>query len=133
MAFKSSEQVQQDWKNMPALENTANLAVLQQAGNTFGSDFQTDILIEEMAELTQAIIKSRRNNGSYCTAEIAEETADVIICLSELLIIANRNHEDSEFSNILNNTMNNKIQRLKLGIDLELQIRERKRQNNLEH
>ena len=120
-------------KNMPALENTANLAVLQQAVNTFGSDFQTDILIEEMAELTQAIIKSRRNNGSYCTTEIAEETADVIICLAELLIIANRNYGDGEFSNILNNTMNDKIQRLKLGIDLELQIRERKGQNNLEH
>lgn len=120
-------------KNMPALENAANLAVLQQVVNTFGSDFQTDILIEEMAELTQAIIKSRRNNGSYCTSEIAEETADVIICLSELLIIANRNHGDSGFSNVLNNTMNNKIQRLKLRIDLELQIRERKRRDSLEH
>lgn len=120
-------------KNMPALENTANLAVLQQAVNTFGSDFQTDILIEEMSELIKAIIKSRRNNGSYCTPEIAEEAADVIIGLSELLIIANRNYGDSGFSNILNNTMNDKIQRLKFVIDLELQIRERKRQNNLEH
>lgn len=66
--------------------------VLKQAITNFGDGSQTDILIEEMAELTKAIIKSRRNGGHYSTPEILEELADVQICLDQLKMIAGKNH-----------------------------------------
>jgi ATP-dependent RNA circularization protein (DNA/RNA ligase family) len=43
-------------------------------------DMQLDILIEEMSELTQAIIKARRHNMVWNFA-VFEEIADVMICL----------------------------------------------------
>ena len=43
-------------------------------------DIQIDILIEEMAELTHAIIKARRR-GVIWSHTVFEEMADVIICL----------------------------------------------------
>jgi hypothetical protein len=42
-----------------------------------------DILIEEMSELTRAIIKARRN-GTFYTYALSEEMADVLICLEQL-------------------------------------------------
>ena len=49
-------------------------------------DMQLDILIEEMSELTQAIIKTRRHNIVWSYA-VFEEIADVMICLD---IVGNR-------------------------------------------
>lgn len=49
----------------------------------WGSDLQMDILIEEMAELTQAIIKTRRN-GVVFSYSIVEELADVLVCIDQL-------------------------------------------------
>lgn len=46
-------------------------------------DMQLDILIEEMAELTQAIIKTRRYNMTWSYA-VLEEIADVSICLEQV-------------------------------------------------
>lgn len=43
-------------------------------------DIQLDILIEEMAELTHAIIKARRH-GVIWSHAMFEEIADVFICL----------------------------------------------------
>lgn len=52
-----------------------------------------DQLIEEMAELTQAIIKVRRATGNGChtptlpedaVVDLMEEMADVIVCLSQV-------------------------------------------------
>ena len=43
-------------------------------------DMQLDILIEEMAELTHALIKARRRNVLWSHA-VFEEIADVMICL----------------------------------------------------
>jgi NTP pyrophosphatase (non-canonical NTP hydrolase) len=47
------------------------------------ADVQMDVLIEEMAELTQAILKTRREGVVFSYA-IAEETADVLICLEQI-------------------------------------------------
>jgi phage gpG-like protein len=44
---------------------------------------QIDILIEEMAELTQALLKTRRNGVVFSHA-VFEEIADVQICLEQL-------------------------------------------------
>lgn len=49
----------------------------------YGSQAQLDILIEEMAELTQAIIKTRRQGVTY-SYRLYEELADVLICLEQL-------------------------------------------------
>ena len=49
----------------------------------WGGNMQLDILIEEMAELIQAIIKSRRHNTTWSYA-VLEEIADVTICLEQI-------------------------------------------------
>lgn len=49
----------------------------------WGGDMQIDILIEEMAELIQAIIKSRRHNTTW-SYDVLEEIADVTICLEQV-------------------------------------------------
>jgi hypothetical protein len=54
-----------------------------QAWRIWGRDMQLDILIEEMAELTQAIIKARRCNMIW-NPVVLEEIADVTICLEQI-------------------------------------------------
>lgn len=49
----------------------------------WGSDAQIDVLIEEMAELTQALLKSRRN-GVVFSHSVIEEYADVEICMEQI-------------------------------------------------
>ena len=49
----------------------------------WGGDIQLDILIEEMSELIQAIIKSRRHNMTW-SYDVLEEIADVTICLEQV-------------------------------------------------
>ena len=64
--------------------------VLQQAIDTYGSRAQEEMAIEEMAELTKAIVKRHRagDKASYDKAmsSITEEMADVIIMLTQLLM-----------------------------------------------
>lgn len=65
-------------------------AVIDRAIRTFGRDFQMDRLIEEMAELTQAICKFRRVGTDLewesldYTSKLIEECADVCITLEQL-------------------------------------------------
>lgn len=54
-----------------------------QAWRIWGRDIQLDILIEEMAELTQAVIKARRCNMIW-NPVVLEEIADVTICLEQI-------------------------------------------------
>ena len=49
----------------------------------WGADTQLDMLIEEMAELTQALLKARRNGVTF-THGVAEEIADVCICIEQV-------------------------------------------------
>lgn len=49
----------------------------------WGSAAQVDMAIEEMAELTHALIKARRK-GEIFTPEVIEEIADVSICIEQL-------------------------------------------------
>lgn len=53
------------------------------AWNHWGSNMQLDILIEEMAEFTQAILKARRNGVTY-SYSFYEEMADVLICMEQV-------------------------------------------------
>jgi NTP pyrophosphatase (non-canonical NTP hydrolase) len=60
--------------------------VLQEALDTYGIDKQLDIAIEEMAELTKAIIKHRRYNNPMTLDNLCEETADVAIMLEQIFL-----------------------------------------------
>lgn len=68
---------------MPGSDNDAE--TLRDAWKQWGADMQIDICIEEMAELTQAIIKTRRNGISWSYA-VFEEIADVLLCLQQIEI-----------------------------------------------
>lgn len=60
------------------METTHQLAL-----SKFGENAQKEMLIEEMAELTQAILKDRRGRES----NIAEEIADVQIVLDQIKLL----------------------------------------------
>ena len=62
--------------------------IFREAVKKFGFNKQCDILIEEMAELIQAIIKMRRNKNmdiGVASENFIEELVDVEIVLSEIL------------------------------------------------
>lgn len=61
--------------------------ILQTAIDTYGSDAQMLMAIEEMSELTKAICKYFRSNDSRATESIIEEMADVKIMLAQLEIM----------------------------------------------
>ncbi len=55
----------------------------QQALTKFGEQKQKDMLIEEMSELTQALLKDRRGRES----NVSEEIADVQIVLDQIKLL----------------------------------------------
>lgn len=55
----------------------------QRALSKFGEQNQKDMAIEEMAELTQALLKERRGRES----NVAEEIADVQIVLDQMKLL----------------------------------------------
>lgn len=84
------------------LPTTAYPEVLQKCVDTYGADKQIDQTIEEMSELTKALLKHRRKaiqleggnvnptpgtDLDLARADILEETADVIIMLTQIIMI----------------------------------------------
>jgi len=65
------------------VKETEKEALYNEVWRFWGGDMQIDILIGEMAELTQALIKSRRHNATWSHA-VLEEIADVTICLEQV-------------------------------------------------
>ena len=59
--------------------------VLREAIETYGRERQIDMAIEEMSELTKALLKDRRMLGSQ--QYVAEEIADVLITVEQLIMI----------------------------------------------
>ena len=57
--------------------------IFETAINVFGAEHQEDIAIEEMSELTQALLHNRRGRAS----NVPEEIADVLIAVEQLIII----------------------------------------------
>lgn len=81
-----------------ALPTIKHPEVLWQAIEAYGDRTQVDMAIEEMSELTKALCKERRSamvRGAHAEAQanIIEETADVLIMLSQLLIIFDKDNE----------------------------------------
>jgi hypothetical protein len=61
--------------------------ILIDALDTYGVKSQEDMLIEEMSELTKALMKHRRYNTDETQADILEEIADVEITLMQLILV----------------------------------------------
>lgn len=68
--------------------------IYEQAIEKFGVEKQTDMLIEEMAELTQALLKHRRKPSSETSDNLHEEFADVQIMMSQIRTIINPDEVD---------------------------------------
>jgi len=68
---------------MTCFEIKSKAALYQHCWDKWGSDAQMDMLIEEMAELTQAILKARRT-GIVFTPRVCAEFADVTICMEQV-------------------------------------------------
>ena len=80
------------------LPTTAYPEVLQECIDTYGADKQIDQTIKELSELTKALLKHRQLEGenvnptpdtdlAKARADILEETADVIIMLTQIIMI----------------------------------------------
>ena len=75
------------------LPTTNRPEVLQECVDTYGAEAQVDMAVEEMSELTKALLKYRRKatQGSKdleaARENILEEVADVIIMLTQLIMI----------------------------------------------
>jgi hypothetical protein len=71
--------------------------------NTYGEQPQVDMCIEEMSELTKAILKYRRaenknkNEAEYLEDDIIEEIADVQIMLDQMRIIFGDTYSQEEY------------------------------------
>lgn len=81
---------------------------LRAAINTFGIPRQEDIAIEEMSELTKAIIKNRRTPDKSHKDDIREEIADVFIMITQLKMIYGGDIEE---------IIDKKIKRLQLRLE----------------
>ena len=67
-------------------------SIYAQAINKFGYEKQVDMLIEEMSELTQALLKFRRKPDSIdVIANLHEEFADVEIVMAQIKGTLNEN------------------------------------------
>ena len=70
---------------------------------TYGEQPQVDVTIEEMSELTKAILKYRRaenknkNEAEYLEDDIIEEIADVQIMLDQMRIIFGDTSSQEEY------------------------------------
>ena len=62
-------------------------ALYRAALDRWGADLQADMAVEEMAELTKALIKFRRFPTDKTRAAVANEIADVEIMLEQLRMI----------------------------------------------
>lgn len=74
--------------------------ILRKAINTYGEQPQVDVAIEEMSELTKALLKYRRNEDMSVNRRlnnILEEIADVSIMLDQLRMIYGSTEKQEEF------------------------------------
>lgn len=75
--------------------------IMQRAIDTYGRQAQIDVAIEEMAELTKALLKTRRvsddDHDAHVRADIhvIEEIADVEIMIDQLKIMYGEPHVDA--------------------------------------
>lgn len=90
--------------------------VLNRAIDTYGANTQIDKAIEEMGELTQALLKERHSRMTeehkLHLAHIEEEIVDVYIMLSQLMIIFRERYKTLD-GECLQSMADYKIERLR--------------------
>ncbi len=79
--------ISQNEAGIPKAEAINTTALYTKAILLFGKKKQTDMAIEEMSELTKALLKYRRNPCVEKRVDIIEEIADVQIMLDQLRIM----------------------------------------------
>lgn len=90
--------------------------VLRGCIDSYGKDSQVSVAIEEMSELTKALIKDRRNKCEHADVKanfrsaISEEMADVIIMLKQLEMIFGNKDEVQQY-------VDNKISRQRVRLN----------------
>ncbi|MEE0100797.1 MAG: hypothetical protein U0I48_03555 [Acutalibacteraceae bacterium] len=73
--------------------------VLKAAISTYGKEAQVDMVIEEMSELTKALLKYRRSKNTTgieygkLRSNIIEEAADVLIMVAQIIIMFDKDGE----------------------------------------
>lgn len=75
---------------MTIIINDKDVVLFQKIIDKYGIEMEKDIAIEEMSELTKALIKNRRFGESR---NVHEEIADVLICLAQLIFMFNCENE----------------------------------------
>ena len=85
----------------------------------YGEQFQIDKAIEEMSELTQALIKSRQDPDTLTEEKVLEEVADVWVMIEQLKLIFKgqevvEEYVDYKISRQMQRIMNESRQRRKL-------------------
>ena len=78
--------------------------IMLKALKKYGVDAQDDIAIEEMSELTKAIIKNRRYRNFETMENLYEELADVYIMLEQVMMSLDKDR--------VQNYINSKLERL---------------------
>ncbi len=78
--------------------------IMLNALRKYGVDAQDDIAIEEMSELTKAIIKNRRYKTFATLENLYEELADVMIMAEQILLSLDKDR--------VQNYINQKLERL---------------------
>ena len=84
-------EMEKKYVELPSLPDPS---VFEKCIELYGKDNQIDMAIEEMSELSKALLKERRarKRGTnsdiiYKQSDVVEEMADVIIMLTQLLMI----------------------------------------------
>ena len=96
------------------IKKDIDIETLFKAITTYGANAQEDVAIEEMSELTKALIKNRRYKSDLTRKEVREEMADVYIMLVQLTLMYGFDEE------IVKSKINRLKQRLeKAGADDE--------------
>lgn len=78
--------------------------IMLKALKKYGVDKQDDVAIEEMSELTKAIIKNRRYKTFVTLESLYEEVADVLIMLEQIMMSLDKDR--------VQNYINMKLERL---------------------
>lgn len=93
---------------------------LQEIADKLGYEEQSMQLIEEMAELTQAISKYRRYNDTEELLDLIEELCDVNIVLEQVIYLLSKKIKDEMNDDLLkyfNDDIKYKINRTKKRIE----------------
>ena len=97
-----------------------NNEVIKKIADTYGYDSQSRQLIEEMAELTQAINKAWRMGNDFDNLlvqkrNIKEEIADVTIMIEQIKYLLHIS--DSDINEIIEQKLNRQLERINNGLE----------------